>query len=61
MWNQLYLTIIAVIAAAIMFMVYEKFCKDQKCQGISLTFGILAVAAAVVVIGVLWWRYRNHP
>lgn len=60
MWTQVYLTIIAIIAAAIMFMVYEKFCKDQKCQSISLTFAIIAVVAAVFIIGILYWKYRNQ-
>lgn len=60
MWTQIYLTVIAIIAAAIMFMTYEKFCKDQKCQNISLTFAILAVVAAAVIVGVLYWKYRNQ-
>ena len=42
-WDVGYVIVIVALLAAIMFMIHEKFCKDEKnCKNISLTLGIVS-------------------
>lgn len=59
-WDVGYVIVIVALLAAIMFMIHEKFCKDEKnCKNISLTLGIVStVFGAIVIAAIFFYRRR---
>jgi len=59
-WDVLYVIIIVALLAAIMFMIHEKFCKeDPNCKRASLTLGIVStVFGAIVIAAIFMYRRR---
>lgn len=59
-WDVVYVIVIVALLAAIMFMINEKFCKDDpNCKRASLTLGIVsAVFGAIFIAAIFMYRRR---